>query len=329
MSPNAPVDLYRLPCPRTWHWSFLSFIVLALGCGTTRMSDTPRTGTEQLLISNAVDKTVSQLDFSYLAEKPVFLDAQYLDGCVDKGYLVSSLRQQLLASGCLLQEDRTKATYVVEARTGAIGTDHHALLVGVPQMTVPAVVPAQPTQIPEIPFAKKTDQQGVAKIAVFAYNRKTGRPVYQSGIVEATSNAEDTWVFGAGPFRKGTILDGTVFAGEPLAVPHLLDREASGPDAPAGVVPLTATTTWSEPAQPQTQLTPLMQVLVNAALGEPFKPIKLNATDASPSRVAAETRGSKGDAGSAAPANKEASRPPAGGGPVIGQTQPFIMSSGS
>ena len=81
---------------------------LAAGCGTTRMSDSARTGTEQLLISNAVDHSVSQLDFRALCGKPVFFDPQYLDTTVDKGYVVSSLRQQLLASGCVLQEERAK-----------------------------------------------------------------------------------------------------------------------------------------------------------------------------------------------------------------------------
>src|SRR5436305_14057587 len=124
-----------------------------LGCGTTRMTDTQRTATEQLLISNAVDQAVTELDFSSLTDKSVFLDVQYLDGTVDRGYLVSSLRQHLLASGCLLQEERTKSTYVVEARSGGVGTDRHSLLVGVPQKTVPPTVPGQPTQLPALPFA--------------------------------------------------------------------------------------------------------------------------------------------------------------------------------
>src|SRR5882762_6776120 len=99
------------------------FIALALGCGTTRMTDTQRTATEQLLISNAVYQAVSHLDFSTLAGKLVYFDPQYLDNTVDSGYVVSSLRQRLLASGCILQEDRSKATYIVEVRSGCVGTD--------------------------------------------------------------------------------------------------------------------------------------------------------------------------------------------------------------
>src|SRR5438128_10256326 len=187
MKQLASVSRYR-----TWRLIGLILgpgLLLALGCGTTRMTDTQRAATEQLLISNAVDQAVSQLDFRCLAGKQVFFDPQVLDNTVDKGYVASSLRQQLLASGCILQEDRAKATYVVEARAGGVGTDRHSVLVGVPEMNVPSVLPGQPSHIPKIPFAEKTDQNGVAKVAVFAYNRKTGRPVRQSGAVEPVSSA--------------------------------------------------------------------------------------------------------------------------------------------
>ena len=55
-----------------------------------------------------MDEAVSQLEFSTLTGKTVFFDSQYLDVTVDRGYLVSSLRQHLLASGCILKEDRAK-----------------------------------------------------------------------------------------------------------------------------------------------------------------------------------------------------------------------------
>src|SRR5262249_9023224 len=128
---------------------------LSLGCGITRTSDTSRTATEQLLISNAIDQSIDRIDFRCLADKTVFFDAQFLDGTVDKGYLASTLRQHLLASGALLQDDRAKATFVVEARSGGVGTDNHQVLLGVPQMQVPLTVPGAPSSIPEMPLAKK------------------------------------------------------------------------------------------------------------------------------------------------------------------------------
>jgi hypothetical protein len=191
--------------------------VALLGCGTTRMTDSPRAATEMLLVSQAADNAVAQIDFSPLAEKRVYLDASGVpEQIADKGYLVSLIKQQLVAGGALLQDDKTRADYVVELRVGGLGTDRHSLLIGSPAVSLPSVMPGIPTNIPEIALVKKNDQRGVAKVAVFAYSRITGRAVWQSGTVEAMSHAKDTWLFGAGPFSSGSIRRRTELAGEPL-----------------------------------------------------------------------------------------------------------------
>ena len=191
------------------------------GCGTTKWTDTRRTATEQLLISDAMDRAVSRLDFRALAGKKVCLDDAPLKGVTDAAYLSSSLRQHLLASGCILKDKAPEADYLVEARAGAVGTDHHEVLFGVPAVNIPAVIPisGMPSSIPEIPLAKKTEQRAVAKIALFAYDRETGRPVWQSGVVPVESKAKDLWILGAGPFQRGTIYDGINFAGDRLKIP--------------------------------------------------------------------------------------------------------------
>ena len=117
------------------------------------------------------------------------------------------------------------ADYIVEARVGALGLDSHEITYGIPASnalsTAASLVPTAPPlpTIPEISFAKKKDQLAAAKIAVFAYNRKTRQPVWQSGVNEADSTAKDTWVLGAGPFQRGTIYEGTQFAGTRLGIP--------------------------------------------------------------------------------------------------------------
>jgi hypothetical protein len=85
--------------------------------------------------------------------------------------------------------------------------------------TIGVMGAAVPTQIPEIALAKKTDQRGVAKISLFAYNRETGRPVWQSGAVPEQSTTKAFWLLGAGPFQRGTIHRGTTFAGAKLHIP--------------------------------------------------------------------------------------------------------------
>ena len=209
---------------------------ICIGCGTSKWTDTRRSATEQLLITDAMDRAVSKLDCRALAGKTVYIDDRPLKSLSDAEYLVSCMRQHMLASGCILEEKREEAEYVAEMRAGAIGTDRHELLYGVPTVNIPAVVPMSgfgiPSQIPEIPFVKKTDQRAVAKIAVFAYNRTTGRPVWQSGTVPMESDAKAVWVFGAGPFQRGSIYDGTNFAGDKFSIP-LIDLDKNQEEAGA------------------------------------------------------------------------------------------------
>lgn len=228
--------------------------VLATGCGTTRWTDTRRTATEQLLISDAVDRAVQQVDFSHLAGADVYFDDSYLSTIVDQDYVISSLRQHLLASGCVLKEKREDARYVVEARAGAIGTDRHDLLYGLPATNLPTLVPIPgvPTALPEIPVVKRTDQLGVAKLAVFAYDRVTGQSVWQSGVSSTNSAAKDFWVLGMGPIQRGTIYDGTAFAGQTLRNPLVRRTPSVGPRRPS--VPLTAEATFRDVSTDVAQL---------------------------------------------------------------------------
>jgi hypothetical protein len=201
------------------------------GCGTTKS----RTATEQLLMSDAVDRTIAQIDFRPLAGQTVFLDTEYIKnvkgfGFVNADYVISAIRQQMTAAGCLLETNREDAAFVVEGRMGALGTDGHEVTYGIPANTglaeAAALVsnaPAVPL-IPEISVAKKEDMMGAAKIALFAYHRESRQPVWQSGVAIATNNAKDAWICGAGPFQFGTIYEGTQFAGSRLQVP-LIGKE--------------------------------------------------------------------------------------------------------
>jgi hypothetical protein len=234
------------------------------GCGTTRWTDTARTATEQLLISDAMDRAVSRLDFRALAGRNVYLDATPLGQATDHLYLESTLRQHMLASGCILKGKREEADYVVEARAGSVGTDKREIMFGVPAVSVPAnvVVPVVPSSIPEIPLVKRTEQRAVTKIALFAYNTKTGRPVWQSGSVPVESTARDIWVLGAGPFQRGSIYGRTKLAGNNLEIPLVDQGEGSSePRSDLAVAdeaffaePKTEVAQQKEPGKPDAQI---------------------------------------------------------------------------
>ena len=57
-------------------------------------------------------------------------------------------------------------------------------------------------------------KSAAAKVSVFAYDRETREPIWQSGIAQAGSSARDTWILGVGPLQYGTIYGGTRFAGK-------------------------------------------------------------------------------------------------------------------
>src|SRR5262245_17261643 len=90
----------------------LGLAAACAGCGTMR----DNTATQQLLLSDAVDRAVSHIDFSPLNGERVYLDTQYLaeekqssssqksGSLVNSDYIISSLRQQMMAAGCMMQE---------------------------------------------------------------------------------------------------------------------------------------------------------------------------------------------------------------------------------
>jgi hypothetical protein len=229
--------MIRFPATHRLTLALAALSALAAGCGTTKWSDSPRTATEQLLVSDAVDRAISEIDFTALADKDVYLDTRYIVTALDQNYVVSTMRQHMLASGCIIKDKPEDADYIVEVRSGSLGTNRQDLLFGVPATNLPTagLLPVGSAAIPEIALMKRTNQQAVCKIAVFAYDRMTGRPVWQSGNRKIASRAKDSWFLGAGPFQKGTIYDGTAFAGEKLAVPLIKNRRAQAPQASVGV----------------------------------------------------------------------------------------------
>ncbi|RUL88522.1 DUF6655 family protein [Tautonia sociabilis] len=226
---------------RLWT-AFLPLSLLLLGptagCGSTRMTHTSRTGTEQLLLTTAWDQALNQVDFRPLIGVPVFLETSYLEA-VDKGWVISSLRQAMLAQGVLLREKKEDAQWIVEARTGAYGTDDYELLVGLPQMNVPVTIPGVPAgAIPEVPLIKKSDQHAVTKLALFAYDRASGQLVWNSGTVLGTANDKNVHIGGLGPIQSGSIRGGTEFVG--VKIPMTEGQAKQAPHERAGgAVPFT------------------------------------------------------------------------------------------
>ena len=194
-----------------------------VGCGTTRQ----HTATEQLVMSDAVDRSIGRIDFRPLSGRKVYLDTSYLrhvkgEGFVNAEYVTSALRQQIVAAGCLIQDANADAEIIIEARIGTLGQDDHRVTFGVPEnnalSTAASLIPGAPSipRIGEIALARREAREAAAKVAAFAYDRETRAPIWQSGVDSSLATAKDTWVFGIGPFQGGTVREQTKLAGSAL-----------------------------------------------------------------------------------------------------------------
>ena len=210
-------------------WLFFCFALLSVagGCGTAKMSNTSRTATEQLLISDAMDRAVNQIDFSAVAGKDVFLDTTPIAGLTDAKYFTSLLRQHALASGCRVKDDKTKAKIIIEVRAGSVGTDNHDTMFGISEMTIPSIMGMTATTVPEVAVAKKTMQKAVIKVGVFAYSVETNQPIWQSGNLVAESQAKNRWLFGLGPYQTGSIYEKARFVGDTVEIPVINNSEGA------------------------------------------------------------------------------------------------------
>jgi hypothetical protein len=232
-----------------------------------------RQATEQLVMSDAVDRAIAQIDFSDLAGHKVFLDTKYVTApktspgpgqppvTTNVDYVISSLRQQMVAYQCRLQDKADQADYIVEPRVGALGNEGHEVTFGIPATSgvgFGAIGSAAGLTgipgTPEMSVGRKNHQMAAAKIGVFAYQRETGRPVWQAGVATATSNARDLWVFANGPYQRGSLYEkkkkeNTSWAPslwptpEPDPIPDSLAAYRSEihfekPNAPQAMVPL-------------------------------------------------------------------------------------------
>lgn len=212
--------------------ALLGALVFCCGCGTTREHH----ATEQLVVSDAVDRSIQDMDFRPLSGRKVYLDTSYLrhvkgEGFVNSEYVISGLRQQILGAGCLIQDSSNDADIIIEARIGTLGSDNHLVTYGIPEnnafSSAASLLPSAPPipSIPEIAVARREAREAAAKIAAFAYDRETRRPIWQSGVRHSVATAKDTWVLGIGPFQGGSIRDKTKLAGSRFEIGR---RSATG-----------------------------------------------------------------------------------------------------
>lgn len=174
-------------------------ILLVTGCASTKTSNTARTAKEQMLLSNAVDQSLNKVDFTPLQTQKVFVQEKYLE-CVDKPYVVGSVRHRVMRSGGILVDKAEDASVVMELRSGGVGTDTSESYLGTPEIALPGML-----TIPEIRLAEKKSQYGFAKLGLVIYDAESRQVLGQGGLAMAQSDDENWYVGGLGPFQTGSL----------------------------------------------------------------------------------------------------------------------------
>lgn len=176
-------------------WLTLAGVISVTGCRTTvRITDTPQSGSQQLLLNGSVDAAVRCVEFAPLASQSVYLDAVKLESVGD-GYLIYRIREEMALSGVRLAETREEADVIVEAGLAAYGTDSHNAILGV----------TETDRLPELNIAVRDMQFGVAKLSMFAYERESGAMIWHSGPKRVDGYQRIRKVLGVGPIFDGTI----------------------------------------------------------------------------------------------------------------------------
>jgi hypothetical protein len=172
---------------------------LLSGCTSARTTNTARTAREQLLISNAVDHSLAKIDFAAFQGSKIYVEEKYLD-CVDKGYIIGSIRHRAMVNGASLAAKPEDADIVVEIRSGAVGTDTADSFLGTPEIVLPGML-----TLPEVRLIARNNQSAMAKIGLVAYDAKTHQLLGDGGVSSSLSRDNNWYVLGVGPYQNGEV----------------------------------------------------------------------------------------------------------------------------
>jgi len=196
--------------------------LLGTGCANVRVTDPPRTATEQFLLSQAASQAIAQLNVDALRDRKIWLETAYLTGAEtvvvngevrqrlfttpEQAFAAGEFREKLLMAGARIVAERKDCDVVVEIRSGGISIDRLDNLIGIPALVLSQSVGGSiPISTPEIALYKNVRQRGFAGLSYVAFRNDTGEYVTSSGPYIGRTIRDDFWLFGAGPRTVGNV----------------------------------------------------------------------------------------------------------------------------
>ncbi len=149
---------------------------LASGCSAKRtLTQTPRSATEQLLLSTAAERSATQIQGPDFLGVPLYLEVAGLTN--DAAFAKETVANELQARGAIVVTEVTKATRTVKILVQALGTDQTETFFGIPAMN--SIIP-----IPEITLFGRHRQIARSRLQFTMIDSRTGQTVGQAQEVE-------------------------------------------------------------------------------------------------------------------------------------------------
>ncbi|MGF1579754.1 MAG: DUF6655 family protein [Gemmataceae bacterium] len=176
------------------------------GCSTMGRTGTPRSGTEQLLLTNTWDQVLNNVDLHPLRGSSVFLDTNQIEAA-DKGWVIATLQRNLLRHGVILKDEKKDAKLILVVALAAYGTDQRDFIIGFQggDLNLAGLSISRPESAPNL--FRAVYQSSVVKLVMFAYELKTSRLVWEAVPISGSALLSDRFVVGTGPRRQAPLTD--------------------------------------------------------------------------------------------------------------------------
>jgi hypothetical protein len=170
-----------------WLFAVLLCVVSLSGCSPMyEATKTPRTPTEQLLLTQSLQRTLIEAEVPFSPGQTVAVETVGLTA--DQAFVTAFIEKWLAREGLNLPKDG-KESLMARVTLDAFGTLQDSTFIGIPQITTLVLA------IPEIAFYKVQKQLGMTRLSIDFIEKQTGRLIRSTPIFEGDAYYNKYTVF--------------------------------------------------------------------------------------------------------------------------------------
>ncbi len=161
-------------------WALVGAVLA--GCSLSHdVSKTPRTGIEQLLLTQALERSLVPLSLPLPDGATVRVETAAITG--DEGLVQKVIEDRLARLGYRVPRKPEDATYRIRAVIQAFGTDQGISFMGMP----PVQSVLLPFSLPELALYKNVHQKAMVRLALDVHRAETGQYITTSPWYQGTT----------------------------------------------------------------------------------------------------------------------------------------------